>query len=247
MIFSARSYFLCFVQITAFTASLVIFALQGAAQTLPSDPNVDNGTHWYGSYDGVHENVSLSSGNVSFCIPLVSLPGRANHNLSIPLCYNSQFQEAGPVSNDGSLVVRDTLAYFPWLWAPNAPSGDTTPPMGPGWALSGAPAYYSSFTTSNSSYPVEFMPDGARYSFPDGATTGASAYGPDGQNADIFATTSSGSSMTVLMKDGTSYTTNWTAASASTCPANGCGTEQFTDGNTISWTNSSVTDTIGRT
>jgi hypothetical protein len=73
--------FCVFPSIAAVLAVSLTFAHQADAQSLASDPNVDNGTHWYGSYDGVHENISLSSGNLSFCIPLANLKGRNGHTL----------------------------------------------------------------------------------------------------------------------------------------------------------------------
>ena len=49
------------------------------AQSMPSDGTVDTGTHWYDSYDGVHENISLSSGNLSFGLSQLSgVPSKNN-------------------------------------------------------------------------------------------------------------------------------------------------------------------------
>jgi len=117
------------VPVAAILSASLMVVQTGASQSLPSDPSVDNGTHWYGSYDGVHENVSLSSGNLSFCIPLVSLKGSNKHDLTVPLCYNSQFQELGTANRPGGQEpIGDVLGYFPWVWAPNTPTG-------PRWAL----------------------------------------------------------------------------------------------------------------
>ncbi len=214
----------------------LILARPGVAQSLPADPTVDNGTHWYGSYDGVHENISLSSGNVSFCIPLVSLKGPNKHDLSIPLCYNTQFQESN--TSSGVFVGEgDVLSYFPWVWAPNTPSGDTTPPMGPGWSLTGAPVYYGAVTTSANGSPVLFMPDAARYSVPNNT-------GPDGQSADLWY---SNTLTTTTMKDGSTW--KLSSPGSSSCPPLGCATEAFPDTSpsAITWTNNSVTDLVGRT
>jgi hypothetical protein len=57
MIFAARRCFLSLLLIAAVVAVPSTLVLSADAQALPSDPNVDNGTHWYGSYEGVHENV----------------------------------------------------------------------------------------------------------------------------------------------------------------------------------------------
>ncbi|MGB8028034.1 MAG: RHS repeat-associated core domain-containing protein [Terracidiphilus sp.] len=215
-----------------------VVGLPASAQTgLASDPGVDTGTHSYGTYDGVHENISLSSGNVSFCIPLVSLKGPNKHDLTAPLCYNSQFQEAWPVG--GVPVVNDIIPYFPWVWASNTPSGYTTPAMGVGWTFSGAPAFYMSSSGSPSGgAPVWFMPDGAKYNFP--TYSQGEAQGPDFQAADLWSWSGSGP---MLTKDGTQFTLN----SGASCPPMGCAAEQFPDGTKISWTNSSITDAVGRT
>lgn len=205
------------------------------AQNTASDPNSDNGTHWYGSYDGANENISLSSGNLSFCIPLVSLKEPNDHKLTIPLCYNSQFLE--PSTLNESLNVSEVTSYFPWAWATNTPSGDATPPLGVGWVLTGAPAYYGSNATTGSGYPVEFMPDGSRYSF--GAPAGV---GPDYQAADTWL---NAYTQALVMKDGTTYLLS--KAGSSSCPLMGCATESFPDGTTAAWSKTSLTDAIGRT
>jgi RHS repeat-associated protein len=217
----------------------------GFSQSVASDVNVDNGTHWYGSYDGVHENISLSSGNLSFCIPLVSLRGHNNHNLTLPLCYNSQFQEVTTPGGSQSPFVGDVLSFFPWIWAPNTPSGSTTPAMGPGWAFTGAPMLYASPSTGT---PIYFFPDGAKYSFPSFGSVG-----PDGQGADIWE---SGNGYFVQMKDGTVFNQISGGGSACAIGVAGCSKETFTDGSAIYWNNNWVTgtgtsnsiiDTVGRT
>ena len=111
--------------------------------------------------EDLRQEVCLLYTSLSFCIPLVSLKGPNKHDLNIPLCYNSQFEEAF-VDGSQFLGEGDVLSYYPWLW-PNTPSGSATPPLGPGWALSGAPAYYGAPSTSANGSPVLFMPDGARY------------------------------------------------------------------------------------
>jgi hypothetical protein len=115
-------------------------------------PQVDNGIHPYGTYDGLHENVSLMSGNMSFCIPILSLPGVLNRSLSIPLCYNSQYIELENYGTQSNVPVT-ALSYFPWVWGPN------TPHLGPGWTLTARPVTYIGPGGSS----VLFMPDGARY------------------------------------------------------------------------------------
>ena len=224
-----------FFRLLVIVATILIPLAAGApalAQSLASDPNVDNGTHWYGSYDGGHENISLASGNLSLCIPLVSLKEPNKHSLSIPLCYNSQFQQAS-VTNQ-TLGDADVLSYFPWAWAPNTPAGHTTPPLGVGWVLTGAPAYYATAATGGS--PVEFMPDGSKYGFASGVD------GPDLSGADTWLNLLG--AQTLIMKDGTRYAL--ASGGSSSCPAMGCATETYPDGTSATWTNTSVTDAVGR-
>jgi RHS repeat-associated protein len=233
----------------AIIAALLTLGVSAEAQNAPSDTTSDNGTHWYGSYDGVHENISTSSGNLSFCIPLVSLKGPNHHDVNIPLCYNSQFQEQS-LPGGGVVQTGDTLSFFPWTWAPNTPSGDTTPPMGVGWSLTGFAAEYASPATSPSGYPVEYMPDGGKYGFP---MTGGT--GPDGQNADSYllnyAMQMPGSTNlsheTFIMKDGTRYYVS-TSGGTPVCASWGCAEEFFPDSGSspITWTSNSVTDLVGR-
>lgn len=233
MSFAARHSFRCILSL----AIVAVTPLAFAQAVTPSDPSVDTGTHWYDTYDGVHENISLSSGNLSFCIPLVSLKGPNKHDLSVPLCYNSQFQEAWAAG--GSPIVEDAIGYFPWVWASNTPSGYTTPPMGVGWTFSGAPAFYmSSGNSPSSGAPVWYMPDGAKYNFLN--YTAGGAQGPDFQAADLWSWSGNGP---ILMKDGTAFT----LTPGASCPPAGCAVEQFTDGTQISWTNSTITDAVNRT
>jgi len=228
--------------LSSIAVASIILLLAGscAAQDLPSDPTVDNGTHWYGSYDGVHENISLSSGNLSFCIPLVSLKGPNKHDLSIPFCYNSQFQQAYQVGS--AVSVNDTMSYFPWVWAPNTPSGDTTPPMGVGWSLTGHATYYP-ITLSAGPF-MGFIPDGGRYSF--SSLGGESGLGPDLQNADIYLVNGVAfSNSEFILKDGSTFTQ--AQANSLPCGQAACSQERFTDGSAITWTANSITDAIGRT
>src|SRR5665213_2114313 len=93
-----------------------LFCSTGMAQSsLPSDSQVDTGTHPFGTYNGTHDKVSLVSGNLSFCIPLVSLPGLIKHGLTIPLCYNSQYAE--PYIEQGRTSgMNPVVSWFPWVW-----------------------------------------------------------------------------------------------------------------------------------
>jgi YD repeat-containing protein len=148
-------------------------------------------------------------------------------DLNIPLCYNSEFMELGPTG-----VVGTTLSWFPWVW------GSNTPAMGPGWTLSGRPGLYAAAQSTGTGLPMLFMPDGSKYSFPSNCGTGSSSgCGPDGQNANIFAGLLNGVNIVYLPNGDTvrgyvGQTSNQV---------------YDTNGNHISYTPSSVTDTVGRT
>ena len=192
-----------------------------------SDPQVDAGTKQNGTYDGLHDNVSLPSGNLSFCIPLVSLPGINGHNLTIPLCYNSQFMEVGGAT--GQSVT--TVGWFPWVWGPN------TPHLGPGWALNARPGLNASAQTSANGTPIAFMADGSKLSFPSEAGGQLCLCGPDGQMAGMYLA-STGSTLKLYLKDGT-------IVSGQLGSNNSLVTD--TNGNQTSYTPASVTDPLGRT
>lgn len=190
--------------------------------SLPSNWQSDSGIHPFGTYDGVQDSVSVESGNLSFCIPLVSLPGLINHNLTIPLCYNSQYQEASLAT--GTSEIFPVVSWFPWVW------GSKTPVMGPGWTLTGRPGVY----TAPESGQVIFMPDGGKYTLPSTQSNGQPLnLGPDWNGGNLY-----------LSGNGWLYQKNGTRTTASVSTT----TQEFDSyGSLITYTPTSVTDTIGRT
>src|ERR1700686_1848515 len=62
------------------------------AQSTPNQVNAGNttGTMPYASYGGVRENISLSTGDLSIQIPLLTLPGRHGRNLVLNMFYDSK-------------------------------------------------------------------------------------------------------------------------------------------------------------
>src|SRR4051794_15696029 len=63
------------------------------AQTAPPTqitPTNDTGTNPYGTYSTGGGDVSLSNGNLSLQIPLVTLPGRNGHNFVLGVQYDSK-------------------------------------------------------------------------------------------------------------------------------------------------------------
>src|SRR5271170_1450971 len=75
--------------------SLMLIAVLSAAtpaygQTV-APLNDQTGISPYQSYGGVRENISLASGNLNLQVPLISLPGRDGHDLTLALEYDSSF------------------------------------------------------------------------------------------------------------------------------------------------------------
>ncbi|HSY36319.1 MAG TPA: RHS repeat-associated core domain-containing protein [Acidobacteriaceae bacterium] len=216
------SFSVLFIGNTALAAS--IFATSLAAQApLPSNSQVDSGIHPFGTYDGFHDSVSVGSGNLSFCIPLVSLPGLIKHDLNIPLCYNNQFEEPGLSTT--APAMYPVTSWFPWVW------GTNTPKMGPGWTLTGRIGVY----TAPANGQVIFMPDGGKYILPSTQSNGLPLnYGPDWSGGNLFI---NAPQTWIYQKNGTRST-----ASVSTT------TQEYDSyGSLITFTPTSVTDTVGRT
>lgn len=224
---SPRSCFDSFLHLVAVTIVLLFSAVTVIAQTseIAGDPQVDSGVHPYGTYDGAHVNVSLATGNMSFCIPLVSLPGRHHHDLNIPLCHNSQFKEPGGAYQGG----MDRLSWFPWTW------GASTPPMGPGWTLTGRPGMYlSGFLAA----PVGATTDGGIYGFPNTQEGGPIFTGADTSGANMYSAFTSNGAYELYLEDGTRVLPGSTSNSSLVYDTNG---------NYIDYESNQITDTIGRT
>ena len=193
---------------------------QSTPATYAMDPQSDTGVNSYGSYDGAHDNVSVQSGAMNVCIPLVSLPGAGHHDLNIPLCYNSQLEEF--VDREGSVAIQYP---FPWVW------GSSTPAVGPGWIMTGRSVF-------NSPPPyvgpaVLWKRDGSMVNEEIGNTSPAT--GPDMGNAGVYFWQPNTSSGTAWDRNGTSTTTSF--------PSNA---ETDRRGTTIQFGPSLVTDTLGR-
>ncbi len=65
-------------------------------QSAPSTqvtPNNQTGLVSYNMYAGDHENVNLATGDLNVQLPLVSLPGRDHHDLTVSLLYDSRIYE----------------------------------------------------------------------------------------------------------------------------------------------------------
>ncbi|MGB9144546.1 MAG: hypothetical protein WCC14_01875, partial [Acidobacteriaceae bacterium] len=217
-------------------------AAQGSAPVQP-EPQQGDGVNPWSTYSGIKDNVNLVNGNLSFCIPLVSLPGPQMppglpaFNLDIPLCYNSNFETVWTTGETGEGSV---LSWFPWTWAAN------TPPMGPGWSLTGHPGLFDQSGTSSTGYPLASMPDGSTYSFEGWSGPQASpGWQQDAQGADLFMTAYDRGPL--YLKNGISVTPTCTSGSSCTGANQYNEVETDTQGDAINFTANSVTDAVGRT
>ncbi len=90
------------------TALMILLLTAGVwAQSDPvTDEMLKNGFLGTGTYTGNAEyNVNLYNGNLIVSIPLVTLPGRAGHDLHLSLSYNSK-----------QLVREELLQYGTNYW-----------------------------------------------------------------------------------------------------------------------------------
>src|ERR1700730_2569571 len=78
----------------AYSALILITALPRLvqAQSIPNQigPQNATGIQAYDPYGGSHEDINLGNGDLHLQIPLLSLPGRDGHNLSLTLNYDSK-------------------------------------------------------------------------------------------------------------------------------------------------------------
>lgn len=214
---------------------------QGSAPVQP-EPQQGNGFNPLITYSGIKDNINLANGDLSFCIPLVSLPGPQMppglppFDLDIPLCYNSNFLTTGS-GGEGPI-----LSWFPWTWAAN------TPPMGPGWTLTGRPGLFDQSGTSSTGYPLLTMPDGSTNSFEGwSGPQNSPGWQQDAQGANVFMTYYDSTGSPLYLGNG--FTVAPTCASGPSCTGANIYNEVETDtqGDTIAFTANSATDSVGRT
>jgi RHS repeat-associated protein len=78
----------------AYSALILLTALPrlAQAQSIPNQigPQNATGIQAYDPYGGSHEDINLGNGDLHLQIPLLSLPGRDGHNLSLALNYDSK-------------------------------------------------------------------------------------------------------------------------------------------------------------
>jgi hypothetical protein len=75
-----------------------LFLWTGATfgQSAPNQVVPDNttGIQPYNTYGGTHENISLATGDLNLEIPILTLPGRAGHDLQLSVIYDSKIWAA---------------------------------------------------------------------------------------------------------------------------------------------------------
>lgn len=236
--------------LTVVSAVLLQFAstLRCTAQSnLPvePEPQAGAGANPWSTYSGIKDNVNLENGNLSLCVPLVSLPGpqmppgMPSFDLNIPLCYNSNFE----VMSGGA--EGPILSWFPWTWVQG------TPPMGPGWTLTGHPGLFAQPGTTSTGNPIISMPDGSTYSLSgwSGGPQGEDPTGPDQQGADVYF--SHGSSDDLILKNGITVTPQCylCGGTPEQGPSEQSGyneVETDTQGDTITFSDNLITDAVGR-
>ena len=93
------------------TFCVFAFAVAAHAQTAPTQVDSSNATGPtpYASFGGVHENVNLATGDLSLELPLLTLPGRNGHSLSVGLNYDSKIWTLQYMVNPNN---PDTWLYF---------------------------------------------------------------------------------------------------------------------------------------
>jgi RHS repeat-associated protein len=235
----------------------------GSAQT-QAPPNDQTGAAAYQSYGGQHESISLATGNLSLQVPLLTLPGRNGHNLTIALEYDSSFYQLA--SNLQTGAINEPPPYFwsaenrvPFIdnyWHLNVPS------------LSMSVQVQSSLVSCWTNFLV-ILADGSKHAFNTANKAGCylnRTFAPDpSANATLIISpydssfitldTSNASDAVVRLKDGTSihFPTLYPPGSpdSSLVLANKI---EDTDGNIISissanggTTVTSITDTLNRT
>lgn len=93
--------------------------------------NDQTGVSPYQSYGGVRENISLASGNLNLQVPLISLPGRNGHDLTLALEYDSSFYsltgndqitgKSNPPLYEWQTAGGNQIPYIDGVWRLNIP------------------------------------------------------------------------------------------------------------------------------
>jgi RHS repeat-associated protein len=109
---------------------VVLLPLYVVAQAVYQDPSLGYGVTPYQTYLGENENINLGTGSLNVKIPILKLPGRNGHNIDINLSYNSQpwyvFSFTNPL---GQTTYSWATGPYGWSWnIPSVTSETGVPP-----------------------------------------------------------------------------------------------------------------------
>jgi RHS repeat-associated protein len=107
-------------RIAPIAMSFVVLSICACAQT--PDPGIGAGVFPYQTYLGEHENINLGTGNLNVQIPLLKLPGRDGHDFALNLTYNSQIWYLFSFTNPHTQQTTYSWTFNSGGWQMNTPT-----------------------------------------------------------------------------------------------------------------------------
>jgi RHS repeat-associated protein len=96
----------CGIRLVAILFSVFFFDSCFAQTQYAITPLDETGLHPFGAYDGVRENISLSTGNLNLSLPLLTFPQRGHGALALAVQYDSKYWNLNYLDNhDGTYAV----------------------------------------------------------------------------------------------------------------------------------------------
>src|SRR5437879_1816897 len=219
-------------------AALLLLDPQGSAQSFPGPLSTANntGTNPFQTYAGVRENIDLATGGLNVTIPLLTLPGRDGFDLVLAAAYDSKnWQLEG---------LQDSNLNWNYWW-----DWDTRGSFGWSGLVSTLGNFSVSGPVANStctSY-ILLMPDGTKHSYSHVKVNCFNNHGPlqppsyptasADDNSYSFLDATNVNAPVITLKNGTKlYFTG----------SGGITKMEDTNGNSITYTGSTITDTLNR-
>src|SRR6266498_2875400 len=212
-----------------------------SAQAVPTEINAGNATgiQAYNLYGGVRENINLATGGVNLSIPLVHLPGRNGMDLDLSLVYDSKIWLYTP-GNDPFTGAFD-------FWSSEAAGIGKA-----GWKLAW-PSISRSLTTLQGGQEhctvfIVKLADGSKHSFPNQIDCYHKSLIPPYNNVmDPQLDINIGHSQDAEFLDlDTTNHSDIVVRTKSGMQIHSGGTIKDSNGNTLSYSGTSFTDTLGR-
>src|SRR5215469_9725247 len=213
---------------------------------------VTTGTPWLGSFDGGPDVINLGNLNVSWTFPMINKPGRGIPFVLAPTLDSSIWY---PVTS-GSTTSWPPLTSWGWIGLPGGYAGkvtNTTTTLGPficGQPVNGNSYYYSFYEqllqnwafvdARNTPHPFSGLQTTYVYTGGNGCQ---SAPPPNSQPTDASASDGSGYRITAYYSG--YYSVSRADGVALNLAASGNTKQEDVNGNYISCSNSSCTDTLG--